>query len=184
MKVYKEKKAAMEMSVGTMVTIVLLMVVLVLGIFLVQRIFRSGTNAVDIIDAQIQSEINKLFSEEEKNLVIYPSSREITIRRGDSPRGFAFSVRNPSVEVQSFQFSIEADDVTRCGSQLRKEMANSWTLPSQGSFSLEPGKYMSLAEKIAFSVPENAPPCTLLYRITVRGDKGFLESASVFVTIK
>ena len=40
----KSKRGAMEMSVGTIVTIVLLMSVLVLGIFLVQKIFKTGMN--------------------------------------------------------------------------------------------------------------------------------------------
>ena len=42
-KMFSKKRGAMEMSVGTIVTIVLLMTVLVLGIFLVQRIFTSST---------------------------------------------------------------------------------------------------------------------------------------------
>ena len=58
----KNKRAAMEMSVGTMVTIVLLMIVLVLGIFFIQRIFRTGTTAIDGIDAKIQNEIDNLFT--------------------------------------------------------------------------------------------------------------------------
>src|SRR3989344_5188244 len=89
----KSKKAAMEMSVGTMVTIVLLMVVLVLGIFLIQRIFRAGTNAIDSVDSEVQSQIQKLFSEEGKTIAVYPTSREITLSKGDR-KGFAFSVRN------------------------------------------------------------------------------------------
>ena len=50
----KNKKAAMEMSMGTMVTIILLVVVLVLGIFFIQKIFSSGSNAIDTVDNQVQ----------------------------------------------------------------------------------------------------------------------------------
>ena len=50
----KSKRAAMEMSVGTMVTIILLVTVLVLGIFFVQKIFKSGTSAIDNIDTEVQ----------------------------------------------------------------------------------------------------------------------------------
>ncbi|MEM3091480.1 MAG: hypothetical protein QXU39_02390, partial [Candidatus Pacearchaeota archaeon] len=56
----RQKHAAMEMSVGTMVTIVLLMIVLVLGIFFIQKIFSAGTNAIETIDNQVQNEIQKL----------------------------------------------------------------------------------------------------------------------------
>ena len=66
-------KGAMEMSVGTIVTIVLLMSVLVLGLFLVQRVFSSGTGAIDSIDSQVQNEIQKLFSEEGRTIAIYNS---------------------------------------------------------------------------------------------------------------
>ena len=56
----KNTKGAMEMSVGTIVTIVLLMSVLVLGIFFVSKIFTSSNNAIDSIDSQVQSEINQI----------------------------------------------------------------------------------------------------------------------------
>ena len=54
----KNKKAAMEMSVGNIVTIVLLMTVLVLGIILVQRIFTSGVGVVDLTDEQLSGTIS------------------------------------------------------------------------------------------------------------------------------
>ena len=57
----KQKKAAMEMSVGTIVTIVLLMSVLILGIFLIKNIFSSAKNAIDLTDEQLNAEINELF---------------------------------------------------------------------------------------------------------------------------
>ncbi len=108
MKIVKSKGGAMEMSVGTMVTIILLVTVLVLGIFFIQKIFGAGTNAIDNIDSSIQSEINKLFGEEGKLLVIYPNSRQITLKKGDDPRGFAFSVKNDESESRSFSYTIFA----------------------------------------------------------------------------
>ena len=63
-------KGAMEMSVGTIVTIVLLMSVLVLGLYFVQKIFASGSNAIDSVDSQVQSEINRLFSNGETKLAV------------------------------------------------------------------------------------------------------------------
>ncbi len=68
----KSRKGAMEMSMGTVVTIVLLMSVLVLGIFLVQKIFKVGTSAIDGIDAKIQGEINEMFADEGEKVIIYP----------------------------------------------------------------------------------------------------------------
>ena len=56
----------MEMSVGTIVTIVLLMSVLVLGIILIKNIFYGGIKIVDMTNEQLENEINKLFGEDKK----------------------------------------------------------------------------------------------------------------------
>jgi len=50
----KNRRAAMEMSVGTIVTIVLLMTVLILGLVLVRTIFSSAKYNVDVIDEKIR----------------------------------------------------------------------------------------------------------------------------------
>ncbi len=182
-----KKRGAMEMSVGTIVTIVLLMAVLVLGIFLVQKIFKSATGAVDSIDSEVQSEIRKLFAEEGSTLAIYPTSRQITLKKEDDPKGFAFSVRNAGVESQDFAYTIRADpnfDFTKCGSSFREEQANNWLIVSSGSFSLGPGNELELPELVLFSVPPSAPPCTIPYRVDVEIDGESYVGTKIFVTIK
>ena len=69
----------MELSVGTMVTIVLLVMVLILGIVLIQNIFKGAKGAVDLTNDQIRDELNKLFSEEKK-VVIYPGTKRVEIK--------------------------------------------------------------------------------------------------------
>lgn len=183
MKFLKNKKGAMEMSVGTIVTIVLLMSVLVLGIFLVQKIFKTGTSAIDTVDAQIQSEINKLFASEGKRVVIYPSSQEISLKKGDDPKGFAFSVKNEDVETREYGYVVEAQDVAGCGA-LTTEQASSWARPSKGSFSLGGGNSLTLAEKVLFSIPLTAPPCTVIYRVIIDQEGEPYEAPTIFVTIR
>ena len=185
-KMFKDKGAAMEMSVGTIVTIVLLMSVLVLGVFLVQRIFDSGSDAIEGIDTQIQSEINKLFSEEGKPLVIFPSSRQITIKRGDDTlKGFAFSVENSDTTLHNYEYTIEAQDATQCGSSLNEEKATRYLMPSEGSFKLGAGQKLTNAELVKLNVPKSAPPCSIMYRVTVtQTEDNQIESATVFVTLK
>jgi hypothetical protein len=66
----RNKKGAMEMTVGTIVTIVLLMSALVLGLILTKTIFTKTTENVQNIDAQVKGEINDLFGEEGTGFVI------------------------------------------------------------------------------------------------------------------
>jgi len=182
------KQGAMEMSVGTIVTIVLLMSVLVLGIFLVQRIFASGTNAIDTIDSQVQSEIEKLFADEWKKIVIYPTAREIKIKNGDDPKGFAFSVRNDADAggPTDFSYTISASsgDLTRCGSGFTQERANSYLIGSSGTFTVPLRSKMDMPILVRFDVPESAPPCTIFYEIRVKRNNVDYTSGSVMVTIK
>jgi hypothetical protein len=185
----KNRKAAMEMSVGTIVTIVLLMSVLVLGIFLVQKVFSSGTNAVDQIDQQVQNEINKLFSEEGVTLAIFPSSRQIPIKQGEN-KGFAFSVFNKESNGYDYTWTIEAQDSDsfkyseKCGSGMTKEKAESYLVVSGGSFGLGGSAQMEIPELVLFDIPEEAPLCTIPYRLETERDNEPSRGTTVFIEIK
>ena len=171
------------MSVGTMVTIVLLMIVLVLGIFFIQRIFSSGTNAIDSIDNQVQSEIQKLFAEEGKSLAVYPTSRDVILKKGDNPKGFAFSVKNDEGEA-SYSFTVIATDVSNCGSGFSAETANSYLIGGSGSFDLGPGKSLDLARLVRFDIPDSSPVCTIIYTLDIKRNSQSDSTADIFVTIK
>lgn len=183
-KMIKHKKAAMEMSVGTVVTIVLLMAVLVLGIFFVQKIFRTGTNAIDTIDSEVQNQINKLFSEEGKKVAIYPTSRQITLDKDDDPKGFAFSVRNNDIESADFSYEVYAVDASKCGSSFRETNANNLLLGGSGDFPLGPGDVMDLPRLVKFDIPESAPPCTIIYNLEIKKEGVPYSVVDIFVTIK
>ena len=172
------------MSVGTMVTIVLLMVFLVLGIFFINKVSKLGLNAIDTIDSQVQSEIQKLFAEEGRKIALYPTSREIVLKKGDTPKGFAFSVRNTDVESADFSYTTQASDVSKCGSTFTKEDADSMLLGGTGTFSLGPGDSLELPRLVKFSVPESSPPCTATYDLEISKDSVPYTSADIFVTIK
>jgi len=183
MKSISEKRGAMEMSVGTIVTIVLLMGVLVLGIFLVQKIFRSGTNAIDTLDSEIQNQISKLFAEEGKDIAVYPTSREITVKRGDDPKGFAFSIRNSGNDEVTYNYNVTAYDADDCGAGFSKEDANDLMLGDKGLFVLSPGESLELPRLVKFDIPEGTPPCTIIYYLQASGGPKVL-SADIYVTIK
>ena len=86
------KRGAIELSIGTVVIIVLAMTMLILGLVLVRTIFSGATTSVDNINSQVQNEINKIFGEDKK-LVIYPSTDFIMVRQG-KVEGFALGIQN------------------------------------------------------------------------------------------
>lgn len=172
------------MSMNTFVTIVLVVIVMVLAIFFIQKIFLSGTNAIDSIDSQVQSEINKLFADEGGKLAVYPSSKQITIKRGDDPKGFAFSVKNDRNDKSTtYKYLITASDVSDCGGSIIKTDAESYLLTKPTEFNLGPSASLD-AELVLFKIPKSAPACTMVYSLEIKRGTESYASARIYLTTK
>jgi len=183
-KFLKSKNGAIELSTGTMVIIILSMIVLVLAVFFIQKIFFLGTSAVDIVDAEIQNQIQQLFAEEGRKVAVYPTSREITLKKGDTPKGFAFSVKNTDVTSAEFTYNVEASDVTKCGTSFTEETADNFLLGGSGNFALGPGSSLDFPVLVRFVIPETAPPCPIVYRLEIQKGVVPYSDVNIFVTIK
>lgn len=179
-----DKKGAMELSVGTIVVIVLMMTVLVLGIFFIQKIFSTGSNAVDSIDSAIQSEIEKLFGgDSDREFVIYPTSRRITLEQGSSNKGFAFSIRNIESTPATFSWEVSATDVSKCPG-VTEEMATDWVLGGTGSVeNLASGAILE-ARLVTLIIPQSAPLCTLDYTLTIQRGGATIAAPNIAVNIE
>lgn len=175
----------MEMSVGTIVTVVLLMAVLILGIFLVQKIFSGSSDAIDSINNQVINEINGIFENPAAKISVAPNDRSITLDKGDeTPKGFAFSVKNTDTTDHSYTFTVLANDVSNCGGSFTTQEANTYVLGGTGNFNLGRGSTLELPRLVKFDLPESAPPCTIVYQLDVKQNGNSYTGADVFVTIK
>ncbi len=107
-------KAAMEMSVGTLVTIVLLMAVLGLGLFLIQKIGGGATASVDLINDKVISEINTLFSDEGSNVIVkLGADRKAKIKDDTQDFGIAIGAQTPdggTAGGNRLQYKLELDN--------------------------------------------------------------------------
>jgi hypothetical protein len=181
------KKAAIELSIGTIVIVVLAMSMLILGIILVRNIFSGTTEAVDSINKGVINEINNMFTKSDAKLGIAPSTRSITLVQGDQAKGFAFSVRNNDLATQRFTWAVNLDEDynirTKCPGLTARD-ANSWLIIGEGSFSLAGGAKMENPELVKFTVPEAAPPCVLPYKIEIKVGSTLYVSDKVYVTIQ
>ena len=181
----KNKKAAMELTMGTMVTMVLLVGVLILGGFLVNKIFFGATESVGAIDDQVKSEISKLFSEDSsRKIIIYPQSRVVNMKKGYKGTGFGFLIRNVDTKDSVFGYTVSAKE-TDC-EKLSLAQAESFIGlgKADDNVPIGAGEIKKDAVNIAFNIPESAPPCSVRYMITLTQDGAIYGSpVGVDVTI-
>ncbi len=186
------KKAAMEMSVGTIVTIVLLMTVLILGLVLVRTIFSSSTENIDAIDEAVKSEITKLFSEDNtKKVVMYPADRTISVKKGEFG-GFAFSIRNTIMEAGIenrgiFSYVVSASEVS---SNCQVDLAYAESLIDLGKTNnddiiIPSGDILIEPIHVNYFIPESTPLCHIRYNLNIQKDgQAYLPTITVDLEIK
>lgn len=178
-------RGAIELSIGTLVIIVLAMTMLILGIVLLKNIFSSAEGVVDMTDDQLREEINKLFGEDKK-LIMYPSSRKVEIQQGETD-GFGFGLKNLIEGSSGGTFSYEVvvsdpDLRTKCG--VSEKEAEAWIVTGRAEDNIELGAGGFTTGKILIKVPEGSALCTLRYRLNVKHEGQNYASDLMDVVIK
>jgi len=179
----RDKRAAMEMSVGTIVTIVLLVSVLILGIVLIRNIFTSAKGAIDLTDQQLRNEIDKLFSEEDK-LIIYPQTKFIEIKQEDTD-GVGIGIKNlqrGESGTETFSYEVLASDVSDCG--VSKEEAESWIVTGKSETDIPIASGDLITDKVLFRIPVGSPLCVVKFRINVDAGGSAYASDSFNIEIQ
>jgi hypothetical protein len=167
-----QKKAAMEMSMGTIVTIVLLVTALIIFLAIIRNIGLNVEENLGLTDKAVKNEINRLFSEDpNKELIVVPESRKIELRKGEDNLGFGFIIRNVNDEEDIYNYVVQAIEVS--SSNVRLADADSLIqLGKEGRNIIIPaGSRMNNEIYLRFNVPTGFPPCLIRYQISVTSQK-------------
>lgn len=177
-KILENKKAALEMSVGTIVTIVLLVSVLILGIFLIQQIFKSSQYNIDVLDQKLRGEIDKLFTEDQ-TLVLYLANNKAEVKQGED-YGVAFGFKNQETgTAQAGIFSYEVifsnpgAVIDRCG--IETSVVERW-MTGEAEIGIPVGPGKTGFRLVRFDVPSTAPLCIIRFSVNVEKDGMAYES--------
>jgi len=169
----KHKRGALELSIGTVVILVLGMSMLILGLVLVRTIFVGAKYNIDTINDKVKGEIGKIFEEEGKS-VVYLAEHKAAPKQGED-WGVAFAVRNVETgTTASSQFSYEvkaAPLATDCQG-LTQQKADSWIKSRRtDTTTLNPGEIGYFI--VRFAIPSDAPLCIIPYNIEVKKNNAF-----------
>jgi hypothetical protein len=166
----KNKKAAIELSMSTIVVLVLAMSMLILGLILVKSIFSGATYNVDQMNNKVKDQINQLFAEDQK-MVVYLANNNVEIKQGQE-WGVAFVVKNIlkdssispkfSYEVTEVESSCTAIDATKAMSYIKLGKK------SDSGVAIAPGDTEGWV--VRFSIPETSPLCMIRYNIAITAD--------------
>ena len=172
--VIENKKAAIEMSIGTIVVIVLSMSMLILGLVLIKNIFTGSSQNILQMNDKVKDQINKLFVEDKKTVVYLPN--QIAKIKQNEEWGIAFAIKNLERGVATagkfnYDVTVSDPDVRRkCGGISDATIQNQWITTGRiDSMTIPPGDtYYGI---VRFLIPENAPLCTIRFHIDFKLDK-------------
>ena len=174
----KHKKAVMELTMGTMVTIVLVVAALILGLVLVQKIFIGATESVDIINDKVMTEINNLFQDESEGVIVgLGSDAKAKIRVGTDDFGVAIGATNIDTLVSEdhLKYMLSFGDSTGdCVDKLGEAGAKKLIRQEIGkwyAFDEDDGAFNEYAI-IEFTIPKQTQTCVQKIKVTVQSDAG------------
>ena len=168
------------MSVGTIVTIVLLMTTLILGLVFVRNIFSGSVENINSIDQAVKNEINKLFAEDDsRKIVVYPPSRQISIKQGDEG-GFGFSIRNTEDDNGSFTYGVDAVDSSCEISENEADELIILGKERSDGIDILSGNSLDQPILVRFNIPESTSLCNIRYELVVeKNNKQFTSPLTV-----
>jgi hypothetical protein len=158
------KRGALELSVGTIVVIVLAMTMLILGLVLVRSIFSGATENVKVMDEKVRGEINKLFVEN-KRMVVYLSDSKADIKQG-TDWGVAWAVKNYGSPT-TMSFTVMPIEIQQ-GCPLTTDAATKWLTLGRTGTDIGFPSGDSVAGLVRLDIPETAPLCLVRYKIEVK----------------
>jgi len=180
-----KKRGAMELSIGTIVIIVLAMSMLILGLILVKNIFSGSSSNILQMNDKVKDQIAKMFVEDTRTAV-YLDNHVAKIKQNED-WGVAFAIKNlqrGSVEASPFTYTVVTSDPDlrqKCGVSERD--VESWMGTGRSdTTAIAPGQmYYGI---VRFLIPETAPLCTVRFHIEVKKE-GELYATDFFdVTVE
>lgn len=184
----KSKKAAMEMSIGTIVVVVLSITMLILGVMLIRGIFSKTEDSTNAVFENLDSIAAGLGNDENAKMIITPTSQKLAIKIGESETlGVGIMNRLSGTESKDALFSYEInvvdDDIeNRCG--FTPKEAQSWIIVGRkdSDVKIKPGELGSFLVEI--EIPKiGSTPCIFKTRVLAQVNGEYYAREDVIIDI-
>jgi hypothetical protein len=174
-----KRRGAIELSIGTIVIVVLSMSMLILGLVLINKIMCSAINGINAIDEKMMDEMRSIFGAHKK--IILKHQENVVYKGLRDGYGVAFGVINLGSSNPEFSYEIAVSDIGNCKISESRAL-DLIILGKQGKMAIPSGEdYFDL---IKFNIPNDVMPCELKYEILVKNGGEVYASAPLNIVIK
>jgi len=169
------KKAALELTMGTVVIVVLSVSMLILGIILIRNIMCAGMQISEDISSGVKNEVKNLFGADKFGVkCMGEGGQDVKLGTGGRRKIICIIKTEEQTNYQLIATKVES---------LRGASTDSvqkWILSKEWSGSVSPGADKE-ADVLLLDIPSNAPSSTL--RITIQANRGTGSSDTIISTI-
>lgn len=171
----RNRSAAMEMSIGTIVTIALLMVVLVMGMYLIRTIMCSGIILTEDISESVANEVKGLFGAEDYGVkCMGEGGAQATL--GDGGRRQVVCIINEDTQ-KYYKLSVEVTSLKGVPTNTVED----WILKEGWEGTVSPGQ--KTVTVLLLDIPRDVTSTSL--EIIIEEDDGInTETHNSFVDVK
>jgi len=164
------KRGAVELSISTIVIVVLAVSMLILGLVLIRTIFKSATSVADMSDEQLKNQMNELYGDTKK-VSVYPDSKKVTLSLEDRSGQFGIGIRNTesgSSSKLNFAYKVSVAEIQKGCDATPEEMLDKISLGrTSGETPIKIASGDLEIKRVTFLVGTGDPICLVRYRIDV-----------------
>ena len=170
------KKAAIEMSMSTIITIVFAVVFLILGLTFIRNIYGFATSTTDSIDEKMKTQLSSLFADEDQPIFIKPEDGQLKVRAGTTNFGFIIGARtktgNDVTKRSDIQYRLVLDKTSQCMTvnKIAESRIKSWFVSSKVASGESDLTYNSVSDykfdqgfvRVQIDLPSGTQTCSQL----------------------
>ena len=156
------RKAALELSVGTIVILVLGVTMLIMGMVVTRSIMCGALGLTGEVNGKVRGELNKLFDSTEGEVACLGSGDAVKIIPGET-NIIHCSIRAP----EKANYKIEVSNVGSTSSTISKETVQKWVATKTAwEGQIAPGDFDS-KKPVRLVIPNNAPEGNIQLQLKV-----------------
>tara|TARA_Y100000310_G_scaffold69734_1_gene65290 strand:+ start:303 stop:863 length:561 start_codon:yes stop_codon:yes gene_type:complete len=161
-----QKKGALELSIGTIVIIVIAITMLILGIVFVRSIMCSGIQISEDLSVGVRNEVKSLFGADKYGVkCMGEGGKEVKLGTGGR-RTIVCIIK----EDESTTYNIKAV-IDESLKEVTTKVADTWVLDSGWKGDVIPGGEGKETVVMLLDIPRDAPTTTLKLKITAENER-------------